>query len=403
MSCYSSFIPDVKGSFPSDQFIKSNEICTPDKKETKIKITEKSNNNVNLNIVNNANNVNQKMKDLLSSNSSNMENVGLKNNNNVNINTKNQSSNLEKSKDFMYKCNICYIHPGTLILSCYCLYCKGCLGNHIKSNLKNCLMCGDIVNLKVTKDLNKKENYEKYNFIFIEPEKLFQQGLESQKFQARYKDKQIKYLELKVSNQSNNNIMNKNAVLNNSLMANEKSNLNVNINRCTDNSLQVNQISNERKVSNANISVNRPIQLVSENLANPRKISPKITNKDVINTNSSIKGANNKIENLNSRTSKMLSGSTLNNYNSTSKKTNDILNTEINNSNQECIFENKSVNKSISNYKGNISKNTKFEENNQDSKSIKFNKVEINKHQANNYFTTPIGNYGRDFAEYYYK
>ena len=138
-------------------------------------------------------------------------------------------------------------------------------------------------------------------------------------------------------------------------------------------------------------------------MANPRKISPKINSKDVINTNSSIKGANNKIENLNSRTSKMLSGSTLNNYNSTSKKTNDILNTELNNSNQECIFENKSVNKSISNYKGNISKNTKFEENNQDSKSIKFSKVEINKHQANNNFTTPIGNYGRDFAEYYYK
>lgn len=243
--------------------------------------------------------------------------------------------------------------------------------------------------------------------------------MESQKFQARYKDKQIKFLESKVNSLSGLN-QNQYKNFNHNSLSNDN-NKNINL---KDNiqSKGTNDFSCENKfINNANPMLNRTPVTV-ENLANPRKISPKMLVKDITNTNNSLKSTNTKIENLNSRTSKMLSGSTLNNYTSTSKRNAEILNTDKSIGQNENNFEtnnstnknnsinnnsnnnvNTSINNNISNYRGNVSKNTKTIQENLDSKSIKFNKVEVNKQQTNSYFTTPIGNYNRDFAEYYYK
>ena len=243
--------------------------------------------------------------------------------NNIQQNTpKKESLNFnEQNREFKFKCNICYNESGTYIFQCFCLYCVQCLKVHIKDKRENCLGCGMKVNNKLIKDLNKKENYEKYSFIFLDPELLFKQGLESYRFQTNYKDKHIKYLNKRLEEENNHKI---------------------------DHLIKTNDTTGSK------LSLMCATREV-------KRVSPKV--------NQSVQSINQislKVENLNSRTAKKSDPQT-------------VQHVEYN----EAKLQNSNLNVK------NIQQVTK--------------KQDPNEVFKNGTFATPMGNYNRDFASYYYK
>jgi hypothetical protein len=100
-----------------------------------------------------------------------------------------------------FNCNCCYLQHGNFLLPCYCLLCSKCLKTLIQNKLDKCTTCNLEINIKKIVDLNQKDQFLKYSFIFSDPEKLFKQAIESYKFQTRYNNKLIDHL--KKTNKNN--------------------------------------------------------------------------------------------------------------------------------------------------------------------------------------------------------
>lgn len=108
---------------------------------------------------------------------------------------------MENQNKKSFNCSHCYLQPGNFLLPCYCLLCTKCLKNLIQNKTEKCTTCNIEINMKKIVDLNQKDQFLKYSFIFSDPEKLFKQAIESYKFQNRYNMKYIDYL--KKSNKNN--------------------------------------------------------------------------------------------------------------------------------------------------------------------------------------------------------
>lgn len=105
--------------------------------------------------------------------------------------------NQDQQKINLFKCNCCYEQYGVYIVNCSCMYCKQCLKTLFNQGKNICIICNKNIDFTKLIDLNKKENYAKYSFMFTDPDNIFKKGLESLQFQKNYQKKYVEYLKAK--------------------------------------------------------------------------------------------------------------------------------------------------------------------------------------------------------------
>lgn len=232
------------------------------------------------------------------------------------------SNNNTNNTNIYVKCNSCYQNKGNYLLPCFCLCCSLCSKKiTANNNTSNCFICNAGIDFKKIVNLAKKETFQKYSFIFNDPEQIFKQGLETLKFQKSYQKKYINFLtksgEFNINNYKGNGRDNsrdntrignkdieKKTIINNN--ASNTSNLNNYIS--TNTSIYNNNEENNNDISeesgnyynNANNNKNNNNSLVNLT-TNVKKVSPKPNNNQVNSINQ--KSLN--VQNLNIRTIEM--------------------------------------------------------------------------------------------------
>lgn len=317
------------------------------------------------------------------------------------------TNNTDLKNSNILKCNFCYVKNGLYILNCSCLYCSSCLKHSFKIKSSICRVCEKNYDLLKTIDLTKKENYNKYQHLFLDPDMLIKKGLEVLQFHKNYNKKYINHLKLK----NLNNNLNENHESINCDIIRKKSNDNKNyttLNNLVNNNREDKFSDNSRNLSNYNYNVN---------MKNNKFIESKYVNSTSSNYPITSTLSNTKKLNLNAMNIKKVSP----------KNDTNISLMNISSSNANKNYENKRLKLNNINIKGieNINKNGKINldiekyahySNHNDNNFVpqinknqeeKFNKVKSSNNESNNYnmYKTPLNmiNRHKGFANYYKK
>ena len=98
--------------------------------------------------------------------------------------------------------------PSGILCSCKCLFCYECLKKLATNSIKYCPVCKSLLNFQKCINLRNKNDREKVNYIFNEPEIEIEKFRQSLKFHENHQNQYISFLENKIKKliQENNNL-----------------------------------------------------------------------------------------------------------------------------------------------------------------------------------------------------